>query len=85
MAILSLLCFHIPKANGKRRLTIERYGKRRVDVDNIIGGAKSCITDNLRKLGLLLDDDDESVEFVARNCKLDKGQKPFTKIILTEI
>jgi hypothetical protein len=72
-------------ATGKRRLTIERHGRRRLDVDNIIGGAKCCITDNLRKLGLLLDDDDKSIEFVAVNVKLEGDQKPHTVILLEDL
>lgn len=72
-------------ATGKRRLTIERHGSRRLDVDNIIGGAKGCITDNLRKLGLLLEDDDSAVEFVALNVRLEGAQKPHTVLILEDI
>lgn len=73
------------KATGPRRLTIERHGKKRLDIDNIIGGAKGCITDNLRVLELLRDDDDSSVEFVARNVPLAKGENPHTVIILEEL
>lgn len=54
-------------------------------MDNIIGGAKGCITDNLRKLGLLLDDDDDSIEFVARNVPLEGAQRPHTVILLEDL
>lgn len=73
------------KATGKRRMTIVRKGKRSLDIDNIIGGAKGCITDNLRKFGMLLDDDESSIEFVARNEKLESGSKPHTLIILEDL
>lgn len=73
------------RATGKRRLTIERHGTRKLDVDNIIGGAKGCITDNLRKLGLLVEDDDQSVEFVAMNVRLERGEKPHTVIVLEDL
>lgn len=72
-------------ATGKRRLTIERHGKRRLDVDNIIGGAKGCITDNLRSLGMLVDDNDDMIEFVALNMRLPKGQSPHTIIYLEDL
>ncbi len=72
-------------ATGKRRLTIERHGKRRLDIDNIIGGCKGCITDNLRALKMLVDDDDTSIEFVARNAKLLKGESPHTVIYLEDM
>lgn len=74
-----------PKATGPRKLTIERHGKRRLDVDNIIGGAKSCITDNLRKLGMLVEDHDRAVVFEARNAPLGKDQKPHTIILLEDL
>jgi hypothetical protein len=72
-------------ATGKRRLTIERHGKRRLDIDNIIGGAKGCITDNLRALGMLVDDHDDAIEFVAKNVQLPKGAAPHTIIYLEDI
>lgn len=74
-----------PVATGKRRLTIERHGKRRLDVDNIIGGAKGCITDNLRDLKMLVDDHDDAIEFVARNMQLPKGGVPHTVIYLEDL
>lgn len=73
------------KATGPRRLTIERHGKKRLDLDNLIGGGKGCITDNLRALELLRNDDDASVEFVARNVPLAKGEKPHTVIVLEDL
>lgn len=75
----------IPKATGKRRLTIERHGKQPMDLDNLIGGAKGCITDNLRDLGLLVDDRPEMIEFHAVNVPLEKGEKPHTILIIEEV
>lgn len=74
-----------PKATGKRRLEIHRYGKRALDIDNLIGGAKMVITDNLRRLGLLCDDSPDLVEFHAENHKLQKGEQPHTVIVLRDL
>lgn len=74
----------IPPATGPRRLTIERHGRRRLDPDNLIGGAKGMI-DELRRLNLLLDDDDDSVTLMARNVKLEKGEEPFTVLYLEDV
>lgn len=72
-------------ATGKRRLTIERHGKRRLDPDNAIGGAKSCVIDNLRAMKLLIDDHDDAVELVARNVPLAKGEDAHTILFLEDI
>ncbi len=74
----------IPAATGPRVLTLERHGRRRLDPDNMIGGAKGII-DELRKLKLLLNDDDKSVQIMARNVKLVKGETPYTVIILEDM
>lgn len=73
------------RATGKRRLTIERHGKRALDRDNLIGGAKKVVTDNLVQLGLLRDDSDAWVDFAGLNVPLAKGEKPHTVIVLEEI
>lgn len=74
-----------PKATGKRRLEIHRYGKRALDIDNLIGGAKMVITDNLRRLELLRDDSPDMIEFHAENHKLAKGEEPHTVIVLRDL
>lgn len=74
-----------PRATGKRRLEIHRHGKRALDIDNLIGGAKCVITDNLRKLQLLRDDSPDMVEFHAENHKLAKGEQPHTVIVLRDL
>jgi hypothetical protein len=71
-------------ATGKRRLTIERHGVKRLDPDNMIGGAKGII-DSLRSLKMLLDDHDDALELVACNVKLSKGERPHTVLILADV
>ena len=75
----------IPHAKGKRHLTIERHGKKALDPDNLIGGAKCCITDNLKKLKLIVDDSDSSLLLDAKNVALQPGEKPHTILILRDI
>lgn len=84
-ALLSFATKSAPKAQGKRRLEIHRHGKRALDYDNLIGGAKMVITDNLRKLGLLRDDSPDLIEFYAENHKLQKGEQPHTVIVLKDL
>jgi hypothetical protein len=74
-----------PPAAGRRELTIQRHGKRALDIDNLIGGAKCCITDNLVKYKLLKDDCQEWLEMKAENVKLAKGEKPHTVLILKDL
>jgi len=52
---------NIPKATGKRKLTLERFGWKILDEMNLIGGAKG-IVDNLVQLGLLVDDKPSDLE-----------------------
>lgn len=85
LVMLQLATRAAPKAAGKRRLEIHRYGKRALDIDNLIGGAKMVITDNLRRLELLRDDSPEMIEFHAENHKLQKGEEPHTVIVLRDI
>ena len=54
----------IPKATGKRRLTIVRYGKGRLDRDNLVGGCK-WLVDAIKERGLILDDCEKSCELVV--------------------
>ena len=83
--LLATITRNAPKATGKRRLEIHRYGKRALDIDNLIGGAKCVITDNLRQLQLLRDDSPDMVEFHAENHKLAKGELPHTVIVLRDL
>lgn len=72
------------KATGKRRLTIVRFGVRKLDIPNLIGGAKGLI-DSLVAYGLLKDDDEDHLELVAMNGRRAKGQDPHTRLVLDDI
>lgn len=72
------------QATGKRKLLVERFGKRKLDPDNLIAGLKGII-DHLRALGLLVDDNDEYLELEARNCKRPPKTPPFTRFTLTDL
>lgn len=85
MLILDRVTLGARMATGKRRLEIHRYGKRALDIDNLIGGAKMVITDNLRRLELLRDDSPDMIEFYAENHKLEKGEEPHTVIVLRDL
>ncbi len=71
-------------AYGKRRVTIERHGKRALDADNAAGGAKGFI-DELRAFKLLVDDSPRWMELVTVHVPLAKGEKPYTVVILEEV
>ncbi len=72
------------KATGKRSVTVRRYGRRSLDVDNGYGGLKP-ILDGMRKLGLILDDDAKSLELRFENCALEKGAEPHTIIEICDV
>ncbi|BDU76268.1 hypothetical protein [Mesoterricola sediminis] len=73
----------IPRASGKRRLTVERHGHKALDIPNLIGGAKG-IVDNLVQLRLLVDDTPELLEITGLNVALKRGEKPYTVLILED-
>lgn len=73
-----------PKATGRRRVQIDRFGSRMLDHDNFVGGLKGCI-DSLRKLGLLIDDDEAHLELACRQCRLIKGDTPHTIIRIEDL
>lgn len=75
----------VPRATGKRHVHIQRAGKRPVDLDNLIGGAKLCIVDNLKKWKLLIDDDQKNMTISCENIPLKPGEKPHTIVILEDI
>jgi len=82
-----LVLAHLPRggqATGKRRLTVERHGKRAIDLDNLAGGLKPII-DCLRAFKLLVDDNPMMMELVVRNEKLARGQAPHTVLVLEDI
>jgi hypothetical protein len=75
---------HALKAAGKRRLTVERHGKRKLDDDNRAGGCKGLI-DEIRRFGLLVDDKTAYLELVTLDFPLGKGMKPHTVLLFEEI
>jgi hypothetical protein len=76
----------IPKATGKRRLTIERHFKGKPqDEANIHGGSKG-IVDALVEWKLLVDDSPDWIEHEHPvQLRLAPRQKPFTVLILEDI
>jgi hypothetical protein len=73
------------KALGRRRVTVERRGVQALDVDNLYGGLKCVLIDNLRALELLCDDDAKSMDLVARNGKRPPRVEPHTVVILEDV
>lgn len=76
----------VPRATGKRRLTVERHARGvPQDPSNTIGGAKGII-DDLVQLGLLVDDTPEFIEHgTPRHVPLAKGERAFTVLILEDV
>jgi Holliday junction resolvase RusA-like endonuclease len=72
----------IPKATGKRKLVIIRRGKGTLDQDNLAGGCKGLI-DAIKAEGLILDDDQGSIE-VEFHQAITKSD-PHTVVTIEEI
>ncbi len=68
----------------RRRLTIERRGKRLLDEDNLAGGAKIAI-DSIKSIGLIVDDSPKWLELHMRQSKLAKGEAPHTIFTLEDL
>lgn len=69
------------KDAGKKHMAdicIERYGSRCLDYDNLVGGAKEVVTDNLIKLGFIDDDNQEKCRFSFHSKRMKKKEKPHT-------
>lgn len=71
------------KAVGPRRVLFQRWGKRRLDHDNFVGGLKGPI-DCLKKLGLIVDDDEQHATFLFEQHS-GKGADPHTVIGLEDL
>lgn len=71
-------------AKGKRKLIIERHGKKKLDRDNLFGGCKELI-DELRAFKLIINDDSANVELEVVEAPLGKGQTPHTVVILQDL
>ena len=65
----------------KRKITIERHGKRLIDYDNFVGGCKS-LTDLIKQKGLIVDDSPEWVEIEYQQYKSDT---PITIVKIEQI
>ena len=76
----------VPRAAGKRRLTIERHARTRPqDEANVHGGCKGLV-DDLVLLGLLVDDSPDWIEHGhPRHVPLAKGERAFTVLILEDV
>ena len=73
----------IPKATGRRRLVIVRYGRGRLDRANLVGGAK-WLEDAIKDRGLLLDDDDAGCDLIVSQIVFRKGI-PHTVVTLQDL
>jgi len=73
----------IPTATCKRRLVVERHGKRMLDADNLAAGCKALI-DVVKFRKLILDDNPEVCELVFRQAPA-SILDPFTLITLEDI
>jgi hypothetical protein len=76
----------IPRATGRRRLTIERHARTRPqDEANVHGGCKGLV-DDLVELGLLVDDSPAWIEHgTPRHVPLVKGERAFTILIFEDL
>ena len=74
----------IPVATGKRRVSIERTGRGRMDRDNLIGGFKWLI-DAIKAERHIVDDDDDHLELIALPQVVSRKVFPSTTIILEDI
>ena len=66
--IYAALMGRIPKAKGKMKVLIISHRARMLDKDNFIGGTKT-LTDALKRLGLIVDDNPEYLEADYRQVK----------------
>lgn len=78
-----VLAHRVPPATGKRTVMIERYGKRKLDVDNFFGGFK-IVLDAMRSAGLIKDDNETYLELLAHQRKLAPRQAAYTVITLED-
>ena len=72
----------IPAAAGRRRLTIERHGKKSLDADNLAAGCKTLI-DVVKSRKLIRDDNPTNCELVFRQV-VNRILAPYTLLILED-
>jgi len=73
----------IPKATGPRKLIIERHGRKVLDQDNLVSGAKAVV-DCIKEQRLILDDNPDVCQMEFRQVVSRKGG-PHTVIFLEDI
>ena len=75
----------VPRATGRRRLTIERHARTQPqDEANVHGGCKGLV-DDLVQLRLLIDDTPKWLEHgTPRHIPLAKGERAYTVLILED-
>ncbi len=71
------------RADGKRKVTIERRGRKMLDADNAWGGCKILI-DELKKFGLIVDDNAANLDLEVTQSRLGKGETPHTIITIED-
>ena len=71
-------------ATGRRRLTVERHSPRALDHDNLVGGCKEVVVDNIKEFGLLIDDSPKYAELVYIHVPT-RQEKPWTLIVLEDL
>jgi hypothetical protein len=74
----------IPVATGKRRVSIERTGRGRLDPDNLMGGFKWLI-DAIKAERLIVDDDDDHLELIALPQVVSRKIYPSTRVAIEDI
>lgn len=65
-AMAAIVASGCPTAGGPRRVDVTRYGPRRIDPDNLVGGLKPVL-DAMRAVRLIVDDDDKHLVLRAHN------------------
>ena len=73
----------IKESEFHTHVTVIRYGMRKLDYDNLVGGAKSVLVDNLIAMKLIEDDDPDSVEITYSQVTGTKAKPYRTEITLT--
>ena len=73
----------IPKATGPRKLIIERHGRKVLDQDNLVSGAKAVV-DCIKEQRLILDDNPTDCQMEFRQVVERRGG-PHTVIFLEDV
>lgn len=76
-------CPQIPLAASRRRLTIVRHGKGRLDNDNLCGGVKGLV-DAIKMRKLILDDNPDVCELIVHQV-VDRKAVPHTMVMIEDL